>query len=78
MLILWEQYFHSSKTFLKVRKGQWKWENGLTKMHQDSFFFAELTAQAFSHLPQPRSVVKCILRNSQVLHQFLLDLHLEM
>lgn len=38
MLILQEQYFHSSKTFLKVRTRQW--ENGLSKMYQDFWFFS--------------------------------------
>lgn len=75
MLILQEQYFHSSKTFLKVRTRQW--ENWLSKMYQDFWVFSEFTTQAFSHWPQPSLAAEHILENLQALYQFPLDSHLE-
>lgn len=51
MLILQEQYFHSSKTFLKVRTRQW--ENGLSKMYQDFWVFFGLPVRLFLIGPSP-------------------------
>lgn len=53
MLILQEQYFHSSETFLKVRTRQWEWENELTETHRDFGFSSEFTTPAFPTVPNP-------------------------
>lgn len=51
MLILQEQYFHSSETFLKVRTTQWEWENGLTRCIRAFVFFKAYHSTFFSLAP---------------------------